>query len=253
MRIVVVGGTGRAGSALLGKLAARGHDIVSAAPSTGVNCLSGDGLAAAVRGAQVVVDVSEAPSSSDEAAMDFFTRVTTNLLAAEMRARVSHHVALSVVGTRRLAHLGSSYFRAKLAQQQIIEASDRPYSILYATQFFESLGAIADAATVDGTVHLPPVLARPIAVDEVAAALAKTALGSPLNTGVEVAGPDPFRLDDLVRRCLAVREDGRDVVADPRARFFGAPLTARMLMPRAGATIASIRLADWLEQIPVAA
>jgi uncharacterized protein YbjT (DUF2867 family) len=253
MKIVVVGGTGRVGSALIGKLAARGHDVVVAARSTGVNCETGDGLDAALHGAQVVVDVTDAPTSDVGAALDFFTRTTSNLLAAEARARVSHHVALSVVGARRLAHVGGAYCKAKLAQQQIIESSDRAYSIVQATQFFEAIQQIAATSTYGDAVRLAPALIRPMAVDDVAAAVGKVALGAPLNAAIEVAGPDAFRLDRLVRGCLTALGDPRPVVTDAQARFFGAKLTSRMLLPGRGATLASVRLAGWLARRPVAA
>ena len=223
-----------------------GHEVVAASPSTGVNTITGEGLAAALAGAQVVVDVSNAPSLADEAVLAFFETSTRNLLAAEAAAGVGHHVALSVVGTERLAESG--YFRAKLAQEALITGAAIPYSIVHATQFFEFIPGIADAATDGATVRLAPVLIQPMAADDVASAVAQVAVGAPVNGIVEVAGPERFRLDDLIRRNLGARHDPREVVTDPRARFSGARLGERTLVPGSGARLAETRLEDWLRR-----
>jgi uncharacterized protein YbjT (DUF2867 family) len=213
MKIVVVGGTGLIGSRLVTKLAEHGHEMVAAAPSTGVNTLTGDGLADALAGASVVIDVSNSPSFEDNTVMRFFETSTRNLLAAETAAGAAHHVALSVVGTDRLPDSG--YFRAKFAQERLVEKSSVPYSIVQATQFYEFVGSIADAASVDGTVRVAPVLFQPIAGDDVAQAVARVAIGSPLNGRVEIAGPERFRMDQFFREALAARHDPRTVVTDP--------------------------------------
>jgi uncharacterized protein YbjT (DUF2867 family) len=212
MKIVVIGGTGLIGSKLVTRLGEQGHEMVAAAPNTGVNTLTGEGLAEALLGASVVIDVSNSPSFEDSAVMRFFETSTRNLLAAEAVAGVAHHVALSVVGTERLP---SGYFRAKIAQEQLIEKSSIPYSIVHATQFFESVGSIADAATAGGTVRLAPVLFQPIAGDDVAQAVGRISIGSPLNGRVEIAGPERFRMDEFFREALAARHDPREVVTDP--------------------------------------
>lgn len=244
MKIVIIGGTGRIGSKLVGRLRELGHDAVPASPASGVNTLTGEGLAAALDGAATVVDVSNSPSLDDAAALQFFQTSTANLLAAETAAGVGHHVALSVVGTDRLAESG--YFRAKIVQERLIERSPIPYSIVHATQFFEFVEAIADAATDGHTVRLAPVLIQPIAADDVARALASVSVGPPLNGIVEVAGPEQFRLDDLVRRKLSVRGDPRDIVADPHSRYFGAALSERTLLPGDDAALGEIRFVGWL-------
>ncbi|GGQ82993.1 SDR family oxidoreductase [Couchioplanes azureus] len=243
MKIVVVGGTGLIGAKLVTRLGEQGHEVVAAAPNTGVNTLTGDGLADALAVASVVIDVSNAPSFEDTAVLRFFETSTHNLLAAEAAAGVAHHVALSVVGTERLPESG--YFRAKVAQEQLIEKSSIPYTIVHATQFFEFVGAIADAATVDGTVRMPPVSFQPIAGDDVAREVARIAVGSPLHGHVEVAGPQRFRMDAFFTEVLAARHDPRKVVTDPHARYFGAELTEESLVPVKDAILTQTRYRDW--------
>ena len=249
MKIVVIGGTGLIGSKLVARLREQGHDTVAAAPNSGVNTITGEGLADAVRGASVVVDVSNSPSFEDAAVLAFFETSTRNLLAAEAEAGVGHHVALSVVGTERL--LESGYFRAKMAQERLIKGSSTPYSIVHATQFFEFVKSIAAAATDGDRVRLAPVLIQPIASDDVASAVGRVATGPPLNGMVEVAGPERIRLDELIRLSLRAQNDPREVVADPRARYYGAELAERTLIPGDDAQLAEIRFEDWLSQ-PVA-
>lgn len=246
MKIVVIGGTGLIGSKLVEKLSALGHEALPAAPNTGVNTLTREGLAEAVSGASVVVDVSNSPSFEDAAVLEFFDTSTRNLLAAEAAAGVGHHVALSVVGTERLTEGG--YFRAKLAQETLIRDSSIPYSIVHATQFFEFMESIAGSATDGKTVRLPPALIRPMAADDVASALCTVAVGAPLNGIVEIAGPDQFGLDELVREVLTAHNDPREVVADSEARYYGIRPSERALLPRDGARIGEIRLGDWLGQ-----
>lgn len=246
LKVVVIGGTGFIGSKLVAKLVEHGHEAVAAAPNTGVNTLTGEGLAEVLQGASVVVDVSNAPSFEDASVLNFFETSTRNLLAAEAEAGVRHHVALSVVGTERLQDSG--YFRAKMAQERLIKGASIPFSIVHATQFFEFVKAIGDAATEDGTVRLPPVLFRPVAGDDVANALGEVSTGSPLNGTIEVAGPEQFRLDELVRRALAARKDSREVIADSRARYFNAALGERTLLPGDGARIGATSLKEWLSR-----
>lgn len=250
MKLVIIGGTGLIGSKLVGKLREHGHQAVPASPDTGVNTLTGQGLAEALAGAAVVVDVSNSPSFEAAAVLNFFETSTRNLLAAEAAAGVGHHVALSVVGTERLTESG--YFRAKIAQESLIRSSSVPYSIVHATQFFEFIKSIADAATVGGTVRLAPVLIQPMAADDVAKAVGRVAVGSPLNGTVEVAGPRQFRLDELIREGLRARHDAREVVSDPEARYFGAKLAERTLLPGDGARIGETRFEAWLDQALVA-
>lgn len=250
MKIVIIGGTGLIGSKLVGKLREHGHQAVPASPDTGVNTLTGQGLAEALAGAAVVVDVSNSPSFEAAAVLSFFETSTRNLLAAEAAAGVGHHVALSVVGTERLTESG--YFRAKIAQESLIRSSSVPYSIVHATQFFEFIKSIADAATVGGTVRLAPVLIQPMAADDVAKAVGRVAVGSPLSGTVEVAGPQQFRLDELIREGLRARHDAREVVSDPEARYFGAKLAERTLLPGDGARIGETRFEAWLDQALVA-
>ncbi len=245
MKIVVIGGTGLIGSKVVPKLRESGVEAVAASPDSGVNTLTGDGLADVLAGASVVVDVSNSPAREDAAVLAFFETSTRNLLAAEAAAGVRHHVALSVVGTDRLAESG--YFRAKIAQEELIKASSIPYSIVHATQFFEFLRSMADAATDGDTVRLAPVLIQPVAPEDVATAVVRVAVGVPVNGIIEVAGPEQFRLDDLVRRYLGARDDPRSVIADPRARYFGAELGERTLLPD-NATIGEIRFEDWLSR-----
>ena len=246
MKIVVIGGTGLIGSRLVTQLDAQGHDAIAAAPNTGVNTLTGEGLADVLEDASVVVDVSNAPAWEDDAVMKFFTTSTTNLLAAEATADVGHHVALSVVGTERL--LDSGYFRAKLAQEKLIRDASIPYTLVRATQFFEFIGRMADDATSGDTVRLPPALIQPMAADDVASALARFAVSGPLNRTVEVSGPEQFRLDELVRRALQMRDDRREVVADAQALYFGISPSGRDLVPDDGALRGSTYFEDWVSQ-----
>ncbi|WP_018505537.1 SDR family oxidoreductase [Parafrankia discariae] len=246
MKIVVIGGGGLVGSRVVARLTGLGHRAVAASPRTGVNALTGEGLAAALDGAAVLVDVANSPSFEDDAVLRFFETSTANLLAAEAAAGVGHHVALSVVGTGRLT--ASGYFRAKTAQERLVSAGPIPYSVVRATQFFEFVGAIADAGTADGTVRVPPVFIQPIAADDVAAAVSGTALGTPANGVVEIAGPERFRLDDLVRTVLSAHDDHRPVVADPRARYFGASLDDGTLTPGDDAALGGTHLVDWLKE-----
>ncbi|MGH7723845.1 MAG: SDR family oxidoreductase [Candidatus Eiseniibacteriota bacterium] len=246
MKLVVIGGTGLIGSKLVTRLRERGHEVVAASPNTGVNTITGEGLAAALEGASVVVDVSNSPSLEGEAALKFFETSTGNLLAAEAEAGVKHHVALSVVGTDRLSESG--YMRAKIAQEKLIRGSSIPYSIVHATQFFEFIKGIADGATEGDTVRLAHVLIQPMAADDVANAVCRVATESPLNGIVEVAGPEPFRLDELARRVLVARNDPRKVVADAGARYFGAELGERTLVPGENARLGETRIEDWLSQ-----
>ena len=244
IKIVVIGGSGLIGSKLVKKLREHGHEVVAASRDSGVNTLTGEGLAEAMRGASVVVDVSNSPSFEDAAVLKFFETSTRNLLAAEVEAGVGHHVALSVVGTERLSESG--YFRGKIAQEKLIRESSIPYSIVHATQFFEFVKSIADAATDGSRVRLAPVLIQPMASDDVADAVARIAVGAPVNGIVEVAGPEQFRLDELIRQDLSARNDPRDVVADPQARYFGAVLSERTLVPGDDARLGETRFEDWL-------
>ena len=246
MKIVVIGGTGLIGSKLVSKLGEHGHEAVAASPDSGVNTLTGEGLAAVLKGADTVVDVSNSPSFEDAAVLDFFTTSTRNQLAAEKEAGVGHHVALSVVGTERL--LESGYFRAKIAQEKLIKESGVPYSIVHATQFFEFVKSIAQAATEGNTVRLSPSLIQPMAAEDVATAVARTAVGSPQNSTVEVAGPEQFGLDELIRKGLSFRGDPREVVTDPTARYFNATLQDGELLPGSEATIYNTRFEEWLNQ-----
>ncbi|MDF9750433.1 SDR family oxidoreductase [Arthrobacter sp. ES3-54] len=246
MKIVTIGGTGLVGSKLVSKLGEHGHEAVAASPKSGVNTITGQGLADVLQGADVVVDVSNSPSFEGAAVMDFFSTSTRNLLAAEQGAAVGHHVALSVVGTERLAESG--YFRAKMEQEKLIKESGLPYSIVHATQFFEFVTSIAQAATQGNTVRLPPALIQPIAAEDVATAVGRTAVGTPLNATVEIAGPEQFRLDDLIRKGLSFKGDPREVVADPTARYFDVLLEERELLPRDEATIYNNRFEEWLQQ-----
>jgi uncharacterized protein YbjT (DUF2867 family) len=243
MKIVVIGGTGLIGSKLVALLRARGHEVTPASLDTGVNTLTGAGLSDALRGADVLVDVSNSPSFADDAVMAFFTTSTRNLLAAAAAARVTHYVALSVVGTERLTESG--YFRAKIAQERLIEQSAIPYSIVHATQFFEFVKSIAANATDGNTIRLAPVMFQPMAADDVAAAVARLAVGPPANAIVEVAGPETFRLDQFVRDTLRSLHDPREVISDPAAQYFGATLDARTLMPGHDARLGEIHFETW--------
>jgi uncharacterized protein YbjT (DUF2867 family) len=246
MKLVIIGGTGLIGSKLVTKLLEHGHEAVAAAPNTGVNTLTGQGLAEALQGAAVVVDVSNSPSFEDTAVMEFFTTSTRNLLKYAAAAGVTHYVALSVVGTERLSESG--YFRAKTAQEKLIRESAIPYSIVHATQFFEFVKSIAAAATDGNTVRLAPVLIQPMAADDVAKAVGEIAVGEPVKGIVEVAGPEQFRLDELIRVGLRALQDPREVVADPRSRYFDAMLSERTLVPAEGARLGEIRFQEWLGQ-----
>jgi uncharacterized protein YbjT (DUF2867 family) len=246
MKIVVIGGTGLIGSKLVARLLRDGHEPLAASPESGVDTYTGQGLEQALDGAQVVVDVSNAPAWDDHAVLDFFQTTSRNVLAVETSTGVGHHVVLSVVGTDRLPDSG--YFRAKLAQEEAVKAGAVPYTILRATQFFEFLGRIADSSTEGDTVHLPPVLVQPEAADDVAAALADVAVSPPVNGTVELAGPEAFRFDELARRVLRAKNDPRRVTADVHARYFGAQLDDRSLTPGSDARIAPTRFEDWLSQ-----
>jgi uncharacterized protein YbjT (DUF2867 family) len=245
MKIVVIGGTGLIGSKLVRKLGEHGHEAVAAAPNTGVDTLTGEGLAEVVTGASVVIDVSNSPSFEDSAVLEFFRTSTGNLLAAEEKAGVGHHVALSVVGTGRRPDIG--YFRAKIAQEQLIKDSGIPFSIVHATQFFEFARRIADGATDGDAVRMPPVAFQPIAGEEVAQAVGRTAAGAPLNGSIEIAGPERFRMDEFFRDALTAWGDTRTVVTDPHAHYFGAELNEPDLVPGDGATLGEITYADWLK------
>ena len=247
MKIVVIGGSGLIGSKLVKKLREQGHEAVAASPNSGVNSVTGEGLAEVLKGASVVVDVSNAPSWEDKAVMEFFTTSTRNLLTYEAAAGVGHHVALSVVGTERL--LESGYFRAKIAQENLIKASSIPYSIVRATQFFEFVKGIADLSTDGNKVRLPSALIQPMAANDVAEAVGRIAVGSPVNGIVEVGGPEQFHLDELVRRDLAARKDPREVVADPHARYYGIKVSERTLVPDNNARLGETRFETWLTQV----
>ncbi|WP_141316636.1 SDR family oxidoreductase, partial [Streptomyces spinoverrucosus] len=244
MKVVVIGRTGLIGSKVVAKLKEHGHEAVPAAPNTGVNTLTGEGLTEALQGASVVVDVSNSPSFEDNAVMEFFRTSTTNLLKAEADAGVTHHVALSIVGTDRLPENG--YFRAKLAQEKLIKASGIPYSIVHATQFFEFVTGIADSMTDGGTVRVPTAKIQPMYSDDVATAVSRAAAGTPLNGVVEIAGPEAFRFEEFIRTGLAAANDPRTIVADPHAEYFGSELEENSLLPGPDAHIAQTRFTDWL-------
>jgi uncharacterized protein YbjT (DUF2867 family) len=245
MKIVVIGGTGLIGSKLVAKLTAGGNEAVAAAPNTGVNTLTGEGLAEVLEGAQVVVDVTNSPSFEDAAVMSFFQTSTRNLLSYEAAAGVGHHVALSIVGSERLPQGG--YMRAKVAQEKLIKDSSIPYSIVHATQFFEFSKGIADAATTGKIVRIPPVAFRPMAADDVADALAQVAVAQPLNGAIEIAGPEMFRFDGFIRQSLKARNDPREVIADPQSPYFGAVLSENSLVPIGEAQLGKTRFEDWLK------
>ena len=244
MKIVVIGGSGLIGSKLVDRLRNKGHAVVAASPRSGVNTITGEGLPEALAGAQVVVDVTNAPSWEEKAVLEFFQTSSRNLLAAEAAAGVRHHVALSVVGTDRL--LQSGYFRAKMAQEDLINASRIPYTIARATQFFEFVGAIAQFSTIGQTVHLPPALAQPIGSDDVAAAIADVAVGTPVNGTIEVAGPERIPLDQLIGRFLKATHDPRKVVTDSHARYFGLEVNDQSLTPGANPRLGSTSFEEWL-------
>jgi uncharacterized protein YbjT (DUF2867 family) len=244
MKIVVIGGTGLIGSKLVNILRERGHEAVAASPNSGVNTLTGEGLDQALAGTDIVVDVANSPSFADDAVMEFFTVSGRNLLAAAARAGVKHHVALSVVGTDRLAESG--YFRAKIAQDKLIRESGLPYTIVHSTQFFEFLGGIAASAGQGDAIALSPALVQPLSSDDVAIAMADITLGAPVNGIVEIAGPDRFRLAELVQQYLTVKKDPRTVQADVHARYFGAELKEDTLVPHGAARLGAVKLQDWL-------
>lgn len=244
MKIVVIGGSGLIGSRVVTNLRQHGHEVIAASPSSGVNSITGEGLAQAFAGAQVVVDVTNAPSWEDKAVLEFFETSSRNLLAAEAAAGVGHHVALSVVGTDRL--LASGYFRAKMAQEKLIKAGPVPYTIVRATQFFEFVGGIAQPATEGQTVRLPPAMMQPIAADDVAAFVADAALSKPLNGMFDIAGPEPIRQDELVRRFLKATGDAKTVITDPKALYYGLELNDRSLTPGDNPRLGPTRFEDWL-------
>ena len=243
MKIVVIGGSGLIGSKVVTRLGEQGHEAVAASPNTGVNTLTGEGLADVLDGASVAIDVSNSPSFEDTAVLEFFQTSTRNLLAAEATAGVRHHVALSVVGTERLPDSG--YLRAKVAQERLIENSSIPFSLVHATQFFEFVKSIADGATEGSVVRMAPVLFQPVAGDDVAQVVARTAVGSPLNGRVEVAGPEQYRMDEFFRTVLADQQDPRGVVTDEHARYFGTELSERSLVPLGEAILGETRYAEW--------
>jgi uncharacterized protein YbjT (DUF2867 family) len=247
MKIVVIGGSGLIGTKLVNRLRESGHEALAASPSSGVNSITGEGLSEALAGAQVAVDVTNSPSWEDKAVLQFFETSTRNLLAAEAAAGVRHHVALSVVGTERL--LQGGFFRAKMAQEDLIKASKVPYTILRATQFFEFVNGIAQSATDGQTIRLSPAFIQPIASDDVAAALAEVTMGAPVNGTVELAGPERLRLDELIRRFLSAKQDGRQVVTDVHARYFGIELNDASLTPGDNPRIGSTRFEDWLSRL----
>ena len=250
MKIVVIGGSGLIGSRVVTILRQRGHEVVAASPSTGVNTLTGEGLAAALAGAHVVVDVANSPSFEDKPALEFFETSGRNLLAAEKTAGVRHHVALSVVGTDRLTGSGpgslSGYFRAKMAQENLIRASGIPFTIVHATQFFEFVKGIAQSGTDGSTVRLSSVLMQPMAADDVAAAVAEVALGEPANGLIEVAGPDQFRQDEIVRQYLRATGDPRKLVTDNKPLYFGIEVNDQSLVPGANPRLGPTHFGDWL-------
>jgi uncharacterized protein YbjT (DUF2867 family) len=251
MKVVIIGGSGLIGSKVVNRLREQGHQAVPASPDTGVNTLTGEGLAQVLTGAAVVIDVSNSPSFEDAAVLEFFETSTGNLLTAEAAAGVGHHVALSVVGCERMPESG--YFRAKVAQEELIRNSPIPYSIVRATQFFEFFKRIADEATEGNTVRIAPVLFQPIAAEDVAKAVGRVAVSAPVIGIVEIAGPQQFRFDEFIRLGLGARQDPREVVADPHARYFGVELDERMLVPGADARLGEILFEDWLRQSAVEA
>ena len=248
MKIVVIGGTGLIGSRVVEKLMQRGHQVIAAAPNTGVNTITGEGLAEALAGAQVVVDVANSPSFEAQAAMEFFETAGQHLTAAEKAAGVNHHVALSVVGTERLQDSG--YFRAKLAQEKLIKSSPIPYTLVHATQFFEFIRSIAQTSTEGDTVRVPPALFQPIAADDVASAVAEAALYQPVNATIEIAGPDRFTLDESIRKVLEYDHDTRKVIADPQAPYYGIKVALDALVPGPTVHLGSTKFDWWLTHVP---
>ena len=254
MKIVVIGGTGLIGSKVVTGLTEHGYEVIPASPRLGINSITGEGLAAALAGASVVVDVSNSPNFKYMTALEFFERSTHNLLARERDARVGHHVALSVVGTQELWQQGdpttttTGYFRAKQTQEDLIAASGIPYSIVHATQFFEFIKGIADQATVGGAVRLPAVLFQPMAADDVASGVGRVAVDTPVNGVIEIGGPEQFQFEEPVRRVLAAADDAREVIVDPAAGYYGITVGERTLVPGDGARLGETRLDDWLRQ-----
>jgi uncharacterized protein YbjT (DUF2867 family) len=258
MKILVIGGTGLIGSKLVAKLTEHGQEVLPASPKLGINSITGEGLAEAMDGTSVVVDVSNSPNFEYATALEFFETSTRNLIAAETVAGVGHHVALSVVGTATLAENGdpntttAGYFQAKLAQEKLIAASGVPYSIVHATQFFEFIKSIADVSTVDGVVRVPAVAFQPMAAEDVAAGVGRVAVGTPVMDIVEIGGPEQFRFDEPLRRVLAAANDSRDVVTDANVGYYGITVTERTLVPGEGAQLGEIRLDDWIRQTAAA-
>jgi uncharacterized protein YbjT (DUF2867 family) len=248
MKIVVIGGTGLIGAKTVDRLRRKGHEVIAASPASGVDTVSGEGLAEALVGAQVVVDLANSPSFEDQAVLEFFETSGRNLMAAESAAGVKHHVALSVVGTDRL--LGSGYFRGKKAQENLIKGSGIPYTIVHSTQFFEFMGRIAESGAVGETVRVSPALVQPIASDDVADAMTDVVLGAHVNHTIEIAGPERVRLDELVGRFLSATGDPREVVRDPHALYFGVELDDRSLVPGDHPRLGAIRFEDWLNHQP---
>ena len=244
MKIVVIGGSGLIGSRLVNKLREQGHEVVAASPKSGVNSITGEGLAEALKGASAVVDVTNSPSWEDAAVLEFFETSTRNQLTHEAAAGVGHHVALSVVGTERL--LGSGFFRAKMAQENLIKSFSNPYTIIRATQFFEFVKGIIDFSTEGNKVRLPSALIQPMAADDVASAVGRIATGAPVNGTVEIGGPEKFRLDELARQFLAAQKDPREVVTDPSASYYGVMVSERTLVPEDDAQLSETRFETWL-------
>ena len=244
MKIVVIGGSGLIGSRLVNNLREHGHEAVAASPKSGVNSVTGEGLRDALKGASVVVDVTNSPSWEDSAVLRFFETSTRNLLDYGAAAEVRHHIALSVVGTERL--LASGFFRAKLAQENLIKASKNPYTIIRATQFFEFVKQIVGYSTEGNVVRMPPALIQPMAADDVGLAVARIATDAPVNDTIEIGGPEQFRLDDLARRFLAAYPDGREVISDPHGRYYGIEVSERVLVPDERARLGEMRFETWL-------
>ena len=245
MKIVVIGGTGLIGSKLVKRLQARGHEVIAASPASGVDTVTGEGLAEVMAGAHIVVDVANSPSFEDKAVMDFFETSGRNMISAEAAAGVKHHVALSVVGTDRLQESG--YFRAKLAQEKIIRGAKIPYTLVHSTQFFEFMFGIAQSGVEGDKVHLSPAMMQPILSDDVADALADLVLGKPLNAVVEIAGPEPIKIADAVTKYLRQIGDNRDIVVDSQTRYFGARLDDATLMPSAGVHVGKVAFSEWVK------